>query len=85
MSPDFLRLLRTSLADELRLNGFSELLIRELVNAGIRCNYGQNTNIHAFVGEIAEFHFVTLKNKFVTKYLGKHYFIIIICLCCLPF
>ena len=59
MSPDFLRLLRTTLADELRLNGFSELLIKELVNAGIRCNYGQNTNIHAFVGEIADLNFVT--------------------------
>ena len=56
MSPDFLRLLQSTLADELRSSGFSEPLIQELVNAGIRCNYGQSTSIHAFVGEAAELH-----------------------------
>lgn len=53
MSPDFLRLLQSTLADELRSSGFSEPLIQELVNAGIRCNYGQSTSIHAFVGLVS--------------------------------
>ena len=51
MSPRFVGLLERSIADELHNNGFSEKIISELVSGGIRGNYGQDVDVHAFVGQ----------------------------------
>lgn len=43
-------MLERSLADGLREEGISDLLIDELATAVMRVNYGQLTNAHQFVG-----------------------------------
>lgn len=51
MSPSYLDLLHVSIGKQLEDKGFSQILIKELIQAAMRTNYGQNIDIHSFVGE----------------------------------
>jgi len=52
MDPSFVNYLNISVRDAyLKEERFSESLITELVQASLRVNYGQNTNVHEFVGK----------------------------------
>ncbi|XP_046615254.1 prenylcysteine oxidase-like isoform X1 [Neodiprion virginianus] len=50
MSPEFPKLLQISTAEYLHSLGFSKEIINELVEATLVVNYGQNTDVHSFVG-----------------------------------
>lgn len=50
MNPEFPKLLQISTAEYLQSQGFSEDIIKELVEATLVVNYGQNTDVHSFVG-----------------------------------
>lgn len=52
MDPSFVNYLNISIKDAyLNHEEFSECLINELVQASLRVNYGQNINVHEFVGK----------------------------------
>ncbi|XP_060835997.1 prenylcysteine oxidase 1-like isoform X1 [Rhopalosiphum padi] len=54
MDPSFVNYLNISVKDAyLKEEHFSESLITELVQASLRVNYGQNTNVHEFVGSVS--------------------------------
>ncbi|CAK9798124.1 Prenylcysteine oxidase-like [Anthophora plagiata] len=53
INPEFPNSLKTSIEDKLLNLGYSEKLIDELVKASLVVNYGQNTDIHSFVGFIS--------------------------------
>ncbi|XP_074659996.1 prenylcysteine oxidase 1-like [Tubulanus polymorphus] len=53
MSPTFVQMTKHSIKDWLLKDGFHERFIDELVHGGLRVNYGQGTDIHAFVGGVA--------------------------------
>ena len=50
MSTSFLDKLHQSSKSDFLDHGFSELFIDELIMGALRTNYGQATDIHAFVG-----------------------------------
>lgn len=50
MNPEFPKLLHISIKDHLLDMGYSEKVIDELVRATLLVNYGQNTDVHSFVG-----------------------------------
>lgn len=53
MDPKFADYLNVSVRDAFLVNDdFSESLINELVQGSLRVNYGQNINVHEFVGKI---------------------------------
>lgn len=56
MDPSFVKYLNISVRDGYLKEGFSESLINELVQASLRVNYGQNINVHEFVGKIIYYH-----------------------------
>ena len=49
----FSKLLKKSIKNELLELGYSEKLIDELVKTTLVVNYGQDTNIHSFVGFVS--------------------------------
>lgn len=52
MDPSFVNYLNISVKDAyLKNEDFSESIINELVQASLRVNYGQNINVHQFVGK----------------------------------
>lgn len=52
MDPSFVNYLNVSVRDAfLNHEQMSESLITELVQASLRVNYGQNINVHEFVGK----------------------------------
>lgn len=52
MDPSFVNYLNVSVKDSyLNIEDFSKCLINELVQASLRVNYGQNINVHEFVGK----------------------------------
>lgn len=52
MDPSFANYLNISVRDAyLKREHISESLINDLVQASLRVNYGQNTNVHQFVGK----------------------------------
>lgn len=52
MDPSFVEYLNVSVREAyLRDENLSEPLVNELVQASLRVNYGQNTNVHKFVGK----------------------------------
>lgn len=51
MDPSFVDYLNISVREAYLKQGFSDLLITELVQASLRVNYGQNINVHEFVGK----------------------------------
>ena len=53
MNPEFPKLLQISMKDHLSNMGYSEKLISELVKAPIVANYGQDIDVHSFVGCVA--------------------------------
>ena len=55
MSTTFVDTLHTSSKSYLLDYGFSELFIDELIMGALRTNYGQTTDIHAFVGRLLFF------------------------------
>jgi len=53
MDTSFVNYLNISVRDAyLDQENFSESLINEIVKASLRVNYGQNLNVHEFVGMI---------------------------------
>lgn len=65
MDPSFVNYLNVSVRDAyLNHEDFSECLINELVQASLRVNYGQNINVHEFVGKFID-HFIYLDFNFV--------------------
>ena len=50
MNQDFPGLLNISIKDHLQNMDFSTILIDELVEATLVVNYGQETNVHSFLG-----------------------------------
>ena len=55
MNPSLANLTNSRFRDALEKMGFQELLIEELIQAVSFVNYGQDTNIHAFVGNLKNF------------------------------
>lgn len=53
MNPEFPKLLQISMKDHLLNMGYSEKLINELVKAPLVVNYGQDIDVHSFVGCVA--------------------------------
>lgn len=54
MDSDFVNYLNISVKDAYVNNeGLSETIVNELVQASLRCNYGQTTNVHEFVGSVS--------------------------------
>lgn len=53
MDPFIANLTTRPLREVLEEEGFSERFIKELVTVAVRTNYGQTTNIHAFVGAVS--------------------------------
>jgi len=53
MDPSFVNYLNISVKDAYLKEHFSESLVTELVQASLRVNYGQNTNVHEFVGSVS--------------------------------
>lgn len=51
MDPSFVDYLNISVKDGFMKNGFPEALVAEIVQASLRVNYGQNINVHEFVGK----------------------------------
>lgn len=51
MSPKFPSMLGYSIAEEFSKQGFSQNFVNELVQGGLLSNYGQSTDVHAFVGK----------------------------------
>uniref|UniRef100_T1IKD7 Prenylcysteine lyase domain-containing protein n=1 Tax=Strigamia maritima TaxID=126957 RepID=T1IKD7_STRMM len=50
MNPEFVNMTQTTTSDFLEARGFSDTFIKEIATAAARVNYGQSTNINAFVG-----------------------------------
>ncbi|XP_076248592.1 prenylcysteine oxidase 1 [Calliopsis andreniformis] len=53
MNKEFPKLLNISVKDHLLKLGYSEQLLDEIVKAPLVVDYGQDTNIHSFVGSVA--------------------------------
>ncbi|XP_003484501.1 prenylcysteine oxidase isoform X1 [Bombus impatiens] len=53
MNPEFPKLLEKSIKSEILNLGYSEKLINELVKTTLVVNYGQDTNVHSFVGFVS--------------------------------
>lgn len=54
MDPTFVNYLNISVKDAfIEMEGFSENIVNELVQASLRCNYGQTINVHEFVGSVS--------------------------------
>uniref|UniRef100_A0A1B6KFF6 Prenylcysteine lyase domain-containing protein n=1 Tax=Graphocephala atropunctata TaxID=36148 RepID=A0A1B6KFF6_9HEMI len=53
LSPSCPPMLKTSIRDLLRSQGYSDLFVDEIVFAATNVNYNQNTDIHGFVGAVA--------------------------------
>lgn len=54
MDPTFVDYLNISVKDAYEKHeGFSESIVNELVQASLRCNYGQTVNVHEFVGSVS--------------------------------
>lgn len=54
MDPNFVNYLNVSVHDAfVNDEGFSEKIVNELVQASLRCNYGQTVNVHEFVGSVS--------------------------------
>lgn len=53
MNPGFPKLLEKSIKSEILDLGYSEKLINELVKTTLVVNYGQDTNVHSFVGFVS--------------------------------
>lgn len=53
MNPKFVKLLSSSIKEVMKKDGFSDRFIDELVMAAMRTNYGQTTDIPAFVGAVS--------------------------------
>lgn len=79
MDPLFVNYLNISVRDAyLKEEHFSESLITELVQASLRVNYGQNTNVHEFVGKNSKqnnYFLIAQSNKFrfILPYLNNVY------------
>ena len=50
MDPLFVNMTKSSTVAWLKNLGFKDLMIDELIMAVTRANYGQSTDVHAFVG-----------------------------------
>lgn len=55
MSPKFIERMRQNFTATLISDGYSKKFIDELINAIVRVNYGQSTNVHGFVGMIVKY------------------------------
>lgn len=53
LNPNFVAMKKVTIADYLMKLGYSELFIKELVTGAMRSNYGQSTDLHAFVGNVS--------------------------------
>lgn len=54
MDPSFVNYLNVTVHDAfVKDQGFSEKIVNELVQASLRCNYGQTVNVHEFVGSVS--------------------------------
>lgn len=54
MDPTFVNYLNISVKDAyINDEGLSESIVKELVQASLRCNYGQTINVHEFVGSVS--------------------------------
>lgn len=54
MDPTFVDYLNVSVKDAyVKDEGLSESIVDELVQASLRCNYGQTTNVHEFVASVS--------------------------------
>lgn len=54
MDPTFVNYLNISVKDAyINDEGLSESIVNELVQASLRCNYGQTINVHEFVGSVS--------------------------------
>lgn len=54
MDPTFCNYLNVSVKEAfIEMEGFSESIVNELVQASLRCNYGQTINVHEFVGSVS--------------------------------
>ncbi|BES90704.1 Prenylcysteine lyase [Nesidiocoris tenuis] len=51
--PSFLEHMRVSTKAGFERAGFSDKIIDELIEATLRCNYGQTTSVHQFVGSVS--------------------------------
>lgn len=52
MDPSFVHYLNISVKDAfLKNENLPEILIKDIVQASLRVNYGQNTDVHEFVGK----------------------------------
>jgi prenylcysteine oxidase/farnesylcysteine lyase len=80
MNGRFVNLLQVSIKDHLTDLGYGRKLIDELVEATLVVNYGQNSNIHAFVASVsiagAGFDLWSIKggNKEVKCFINYNYF-----------
>lgn len=64
MDPSFVNYLNISVKDAfLNQEDLSNSLITELVQASLRVNYGQNTNVHEFVGKLISIFYITYFNN----------------------
>lgn len=48
---DYVRLLNQTLHENLKKAGFSETFLSEMIAPVMRVNFGQSTNLNAFVGK----------------------------------
>lgn len=54
MDPTFVDYLNVTVSNGfMNDEGFSESIVNELVQASLRCNYGQTVNVHEFVGSVS--------------------------------
>lgn len=53
MNAEFPKLLNVSVKSHLLSLGYSEKVINEIVRSSLVVNYGQDINIHSFVGSVA--------------------------------
>lgn len=63
MNPKFLSYLNKTTKKGFMEQGLSEKFIDEIVLASIKCNYGQTTDIHQFVGK----DYIYFKSMFIMK------------------
>lgn len=52
MNPSFVDYLHTTSEKGFEMEGFSKIIINELVMATLRTNYGQDLKAHKFVGKL---------------------------------
>ncbi|XP_014258768.1 prenylcysteine oxidase 1-like [Cimex lectularius] len=51
--PKFVKYLTVTAKEGFKEDSFSQQIIDELLLAGLRCNYGQSTSVHKFVGSVS--------------------------------